>query len=32
MNSRVVHFDFPIFGTIFIPIDTRYMNPRLIGM
>jgi len=21
MNSRVVHFDFPIFGTIFIPID-----------
>lgn len=23
MNPRVVHFYFPIFGTLFIPIDTR---------
>ncbi len=22
MNPRVVHFYFPIFGTLFIPIDT----------
>jgi hypothetical protein len=23
MNPRVVHFYFPIFGTLFIPIDTK---------
>ena len=25
MNPRVVHFYFPIFGTLFIPIDTRFL-------
>ena len=24
MNPWVVHFYFPIFGTLFIPIDTQY--------
>jgi hypothetical protein len=28
MNPRVVHFHFPIFGTLFIPIDTE---SRFIG-
>ena len=23
MNPKVVHFHFPIFGTLFIPIDTK---------
>jgi hypothetical protein len=28
MSPRVVHFYFPIFGTLFIPIDTKSIRNR----
>jgi hypothetical protein len=30
MNPKVVHFHFPIFGTLFIPIDSSHVRSLLV--